>query len=596
MKWLHDEGYTDCFLVPGGNAMYLIDAAQDRFRCVPFVHEVGAAIAAEYFNESEPQKRKAFVLVTAGPAVTNITTAINSAWVDSRELLVIAGQANSFDLAPAGSRQRGFQEADPVRLLEPITKCSARVEPNIGGDDFLRKIRLGTAPRKGPVFLEVCLDHSRTEVSQSGPGDSKSTNADKPTHFKTSTDFTDQHVAEVVEMLTASQRPLVLLGGQVSRAEARTLLPLLGLLRIPLAATLNGFDRVPGEYEFYCGVPSWYGSRWANAIVQQADLVLALGTRLGVLETGYNWQGYAPLAKIVRVDVDSDGMSSGRPKVFLDVTGNPREFASAVFSQISSDETENWNEWRDTVANIRRGLEGVDPANRAGDDFVEFMSLVGKIAQESLPDDAIIPSSSGGAWEGTMRSYTPKEGQIIISSKGLASMGYGLSGAIGVSLAHPSRRVILIEGDGGFAQNYQELGTLVAQSATIKIFLIDNQGQASIRANQKANFNGRTVGCDADCGLGLPNWADIARAYGIHPFLLTRETIESDEFSLAMSSQRTEFFIVRCDPNQINFPRISTTVDDRGLATSNPLHEMTPPLTMELRSKYLPHLSPSREE
>ena len=156
MDWLAEAGYTHCFYVSGGNVMHLLESASHRFTCIPFVHEVGATIAADYFNEISKAGQKSFVIVTAGPGLTNAITGIVGAWTDSRELLIIGGQAKSSELSKGKFRQIGFQEIDGVTLCSSVTKASIRVDSQISKKELFELINLSKSPRKGPVFIEVC--------------------------------------------------------------------------------------------------------------------------------------------------------------------------------------------------------------------------------------------------------------------------------------------------------------------------------------------------------------------------------------------------------------------------------------------------------
>ena len=158
MNWLNELGYTHCFFVAGGNSMHLLNSARQKMECVPFVHEVSAGIAAEYFNEARSEGQRAFVLVTAGPGMTNLVTALAGAYLESRELLVLGGQVKSTDLATGGLRQRGIQEIDGVSIARPITKCSLRIEQPISKKSFTDAVVAGVSGRPGPVFLEFCSD------------------------------------------------------------------------------------------------------------------------------------------------------------------------------------------------------------------------------------------------------------------------------------------------------------------------------------------------------------------------------------------------------------------------------------------------------
>ena len=155
--WLKELGFTHCFFVAGGNIMHLVASASKRFKCIPVVHEVTAGIAAEYFNESSGAAR-AFAMVTAGPGLTNIVTALGGAWLESRELLVIGGQVKTADLSHGALRQRGIQEICGVDIARPITLHAALLDDVIAQQTFVRYVQDGATARKGPVFLEIPLD------------------------------------------------------------------------------------------------------------------------------------------------------------------------------------------------------------------------------------------------------------------------------------------------------------------------------------------------------------------------------------------------------------------------------------------------------
>ena len=165
---------------------------------------------------------------------------------------------------------------------------------------------------------------------------------------------------------------------------------------------------------------------------------------------------------------------------------------------------------------VRDALPLVEPVNHTGEGYLSPYVFAEKLSALTKPDDLVIPCSSGSAFTVMMQTFAQKLGQRIVSNKGLASMGYGLAGAIGAALAANGRRTILVEGDGGFTQNLQELGTVVANKLNLKIFLFDDNGYASIRMTQKNYFGGRYVGCDIATGLGIPNWELLFPAYSDH--------------------------------------------------------------------------------
>jgi acetolactate synthase-1/2/3 large subunit len=206
-------------------------------------------------------------------------------------------------------------------------------------------------------------------------------------------------------------------------------------------------------------------------------------------------------------------------------------------------------------------------------------------------DEVIIPCSSGAAaYESAMRIISNKGNQLMITSHAMASMGYGLSGAIGAALAHTNKKTIMFEGDGGFAQNLQELGTAIINNLNIKIFIMDNSGYQSIRGNQKNSFSGHYVGCDLNTGLGLPDWEKIGIAFGSKTFVVTSDTAFNEEFLSLFNSPGLVTFIVKIDPEQTYWPRIMSTINANGNVISNPLHQMNPPLSDSDNFKYIKYI------
>jgi acetolactate synthase-1/2/3 large subunit len=280
--WLVELGYTHCFFVAGGNIMHLLDGARTRFTCVPVVHEVAAGIAVEYFNEAGGMGR-AFAMVTAGPGVSNIITAMSGAWLESRELLVIAGQVKSEDLATGGVRQRGIQEIDGVGLAAPVAKHSAQMKKPMPKAEFVSLVNAGSTGRPGPVFIELCLD------AQGAPP-LKEKAAEVKTQINAVASETE--VDLVVIQLKSAQRPILLIGGGVSRKSAHALQTELTSSGIPVMTTWNAADRIDAAHPSYLGRPNTWGQRAANLLVAQADLIIAVGTRLGMQQTGFNWQQF----------------------------------------------------------------------------------------------------------------------------------------------------------------------------------------------------------------------------------------------------------------------------------------------------------------
>jgi acetolactate synthase I/II/III large subunit len=582
VDWLVEEGYTHCFFVGGGNVMHLLESARTRMICVPVIHEVAASIATEYFNELADGEQKAFTLVTAGPGVTNLVTGVAGAWLESREQLIIAGQARTDALSRGLVRQIGHQEVDGAGIMRPITKISETIEEPLDRATFLEKARVGGSGRKGPVFLEFCLDVTGQIVDESTLTTSNGGEAAAMKKPETS------DVENLLALLREAERPLFLFGAGVDRNFVRVNINKIERLGYPVATTWNGADRFPNEHDLYAGRSNTYGMRWSNVLVQQSDLVIALGTRLGLQQTGFNWQKFVPVGKLVQVDIDLGELQKDTPRKDLAINADANEVLGQLIELAPQLENE---EWRLFVQKVKDLLPVVEEANVRSAEYIEAFDFVSKLNEVTLASDQIIPCSSGGAFTTMMQAYFLKSDQRMLTDKGLASMGYGLSGAIGASFSNPTKRTVLVEGDGGFAQNLQEIGTVSVNQLNLKMFIFSNQGYASIRTTQKSYFNGNYVGCDRETGLGFPDWGKLFEAYDIPCHVMTKEYFESPVALSLLNSQGPAAFIVTLDPEQIFYPKVTSKVLDNGMMESNPIHLMTPELPVDVANiayRYLP--------
>jgi acetolactate synthase-1/2/3 large subunit len=322
-------------------------------------------------------------------------------------------------------------------------------------------------------------------------------------------------------------------------------------------------------------------------LLQQADLLVALGTRLSLQQTGFNWQQFVPIGQVIQVDCDSAELSKGHPRVALSVCGD----ANFVLQSLAAAAMEPRVEWLRFCREVRQALPLVEPVNNTGEGFLSPYTFMEQISRLLNGSDVIIPCSSGSAFTVMMQTFAQKDGQRIVTNKGLASMGYGLSGAIGAAFAANGRRTILVEGDGGFLQNLQELGTVSVNNLNLKMFIFDDNGYASIRMTQKNYFGGSYIGCDTATGLGIPKWDRLFAAYDI-PLLTLRPGFDRDPaFLAALQSPGPSAFLVKIDPEQTYFPKISSRVTASGGMESNPLHLMSPELDKEIAAKVFRYLS-----
>jgi len=563
--------------------MHLLDSVRNTMTCVPFVNEVGAAIAAEYFTEaSSNTERKAFVLVTAGPGLTNTITALASAWVESRELLVIGGQVKSSDLANGEVRQRGIQEVDGIAATLPFTKSRLRITEPTEKDLVLTAIRTGSSGRKGPVFLEITLDAQGAPALAEGAVAPMVGLADP-------IQVSQIQVDQVSSLLKAATRPVLLIGSGVSRAGAKKLRSQLEHIGSPVMLTWNASDRYPEDFELNFGRPNIWGQRYSNVLIQQSDLVIAVGTRLGMQQTGFYWEQFVPNGKVVQVDIDLSELMKSHPRKHLTVEADAEMFLSKLADAVK--EPLQVGGWLSFCREVKSLLPTSEEVNKPNYGYINPFELMLEISEVAEEGDFVIPASSGASFTVAMQTFKLKNNQTVITNKGLASMGYGLSGSIGASIFGQNSRTWLFEGDGGFAQNLQELGTVAAQKLNLKMFIMANNGYASIRMTQRNYFNGSWIGCDTATGLGLANLEALASAYSID-FIRLSESKEERRMQLTQIKDGAGPILVEVpiDPEQSYFPKISSIALPNGSMRSNPLHLMDPELPLDVKDSVFKYL------
>ncbi len=583
-EWLVELGYTHCFFVAGGGIMHLLDGFRNRFECIPVVHEMTAGICAEHFNECVRNDQRAFALVTTGPGLTNIVTAVAGCYVEHRELLVISGQVKSTDLLTYPERQRGVQEVDGSAICAPITLRSECLRVPISRSRFQSLARLAQGPHPGPVVIEVCLDVQGAEVDPES--------LCKDTDLASSLEIIPQEddIAHMAKLVNGAHRPLVLIGGLVSREAAWKALPIFERLGLPVATTTSAIDRVPTSSPVFAGRPgTWGGQRAANLVLAQADVILAFGVQLDLQQTGFNYLEYAPQAQLIHVFPSQTELDRVGPPAQRKILASPDAALTALLPGLLWEDVDDWGDY---VRDVRALVPSLEPANTNRPGFINSFFFLKNLSRATQPSDLLALCSSGGTFTGALQNYEVAPGQIATTSAAHASMGYGLATAVGAAFTDRSRRVVLTEGEGGFAQNLQELAVVTRYSLPIKIFLLENAGYASIRATQKKFFNGAYIGCDPETGLAFPDWEKLFGAYDIPCRFLREDEVGEDTLhELLENRSGPEAWIVQVDPNQPNWPAVTTVLSTNGSLISSPLYDMLPKLPDELLARvgrYLP--------
>ncbi len=566
------------FLLPGGGCMHLIDSVG---RCgdieyICCLHEQGCAFAAEAYGEFA--NRLSCTLVTSGPGGTNTLTGVACAWIESSPCLFLSGQAKRADLIesrPMPVRSLGPQEVDIVSVVRPITKSAVRVvDPNRIRWELERACWLATNGRPGPVWIDLPLDVQAVDI------DPAKLEGFVPPPRAESSDL-KANVSFIMDALGKAKRPVIYAGNGVRTAgvldEFRKWTARLG---VPVLLSWKASDFLDDTDPHYIGRPGAIGQRAANFVQQKADFVLALGVRLDLPSIAFNPQGFAPKARKILVDIEPAELSKfvGMEATMMcaDLGDLFPALAGASVEYTRQPEQDHWLSFcRDLVAKYPVVLPEhyTTPPG-----YVSTYALVETIANALTETDVLVPGSSGPCSDIFYQAFRVKLGQRILNAPGLGAMGTGLPGTIGACLAAGRRRVVNLNGDGGFQLNIQELETVHRLGLPIKYFIVDNNGYRSIVAMQRTHFQGRLVGSDPTSQLTMPNMEAIAAAYGIKSFTVDDVRKLPEVVRTVLDTPGPVICIVKTSADEKTAPRVSSQLREDGTIVSMPMEDMSPVL------------------
>lgn len=568
--FLRGKEVKHIFMLPGGGAMHLVDSLGKSgidYTCVQ--HEQAAACAAEAYGQHT--NRPGVVLVTSGPGATNAITGVTAGWIDSTPMFIISGQAKRADLiGNKGVRQIGNQEVQIVEMVKPITKYAVQI---LNPDDIRyhleRAYYEAVTGRMGPVWLDIPLDVQATVIDEDSlpgyiPDISIETNW-------------DEELERCIELIRESMKPLILAGNGVKSAEAENLLEkFLSKVNIPVCTTWKSLDMFDEEHPLYVGHPGGMGDRGANFILQESDLLIILGSRVDNSITAFNEENFAPKAKKIIVDIDVNEINKFTMPFEISINADVGYFLTQFNQKIERIQFDTRNDWISHCKEIRKKYPVVIPEHHAVKDRISIYHFIDILSDTLNDKDVIVPESSGGAAEITCQAFRIKKGQKMKHAAGLGSMGFGLPYAVGSCIANEKRRTVLINGDGAFQLNIQELETLARLRLPIKIFIINNGGYASIRAMQRRNFAGHLVASDEDSGISMPNISKIAEAYGIKVWQAYTNSELDQILPAILDGGEPELCEMFTLPDETVSPRVMTTVLEDGTLVSSTLDNMWP--------------------
>ena len=454
--FLKQKNVCHVFMLPGGGAMHLVDSVgRSGIEYVAFMHEQGASIAAESY--AQHTNTPGVVLVTSGPGSTNAITAVTAGWIDSTPMFILSGQAKRTDLVgDRGVRQIGSQEVQIISMVSCITKYAVQVlEPETIRYHLERAWYEATTGRPGPVWLDIPLDVQGSMIDEM----SLSGYSSEDESILSDQNMITSAAKETLALLKEARKPLFLAGNGIKLSGAESACKkLVKKLNIPVQTTWKAIDMFSENDPNYAGHPGIMGDRGANLILQEADLLISVGSRLDTSLTAFNDRNFAKNAKKIIVDIDTNEISRMDMEKKVALSCDAGVYLNEVLHLIEDDKDiikiaeleKAYEPWLSYCKKMRETYPVIQKRHREGADYVSSYYFIDRLCDLLTPEDIIVPESSGQPGEITYQAFRIKYGQKMKNAAGLGSMGFGLPYAIGACIAHHHRRTILINGAGAF--------------------------------------------------------------------------------------------------------------------------------------------------
>jgi acetolactate synthase-1/2/3 large subunit len=575
-RFLAARGVRHVFEVTGGGAMHLNDSlgacADIEYICT--LHEQAAAMAAESY--AKVTNGLGVCLVTAGPGGTNALTGVAGAWLDSTPMLVLSGQAKRADLkGHSGVRQMGVQEVDIVAMATPVTKYAVTVmEPADIRFHLERAVHQACTGRPGPVWLDLPVDVQGAMIDEAtlrgyDPA------ADAPQGLASPEEIRAA-VRRTIDLLNSAERPVVLIGNGVRLAGARaSMRELVERLGLPVLTTWPAHDMVPDDHPLMVGRPGPLAPRGANFTLQNADWLLALGARLDLVVTGYAPRLFARAARKVMVDIDAAELRKLDDVIDVPVCADVAQFIDEMTRQLDAVRPQPRDSWTARWQDWRRKYPVVLPEYRHLAGAVSTYVLGEALSEATAADEVIVSGSSGAGIEIFCLAVRLQEGQRLFLTTALGAMGNGIPGLIGACVGNGGRRTICVDGDGGLQLNIQELETARRLKLPIKLFVLNNDGYASIRTSQSRYF-GRLAGADATSGVTLPPLRGVVEAYGLPYARIDTDTDLGERVRELLDAPGPLVIEVMTPREEPRAPSLSSMRRPDGSMASKPLEDLWP--------------------
>ena len=541
IELLRQEGVSQIFGIVGSSFLDILDPLYDRddIRFIGVRHEQGAALMADGY--SRISGAPSVCLATNGPGILNLTYGIASAYVAHSPVVV---------LAPSASRDHqhrdSTQEFDQVSLFRPITKAAFQINKGERLPDAMRHaFRVATSGKMGPVLLDIprdLLPGGEIELELLPPNTYRS----GQTRSRGDRDLIDK----AANLLLAARHPVILAGGGVQWSDAaEEVTRLADLIGAAIVTSYGRADAVPNDNPHFLGHLGRLGSVEGIEAVRQADLILAVGTRLGQSTTFYDSRFIPEGAQIVQIEIDPEEIGRNYP-VAVGIEGDAKSVTQGLIEKVQEGEPRPNRQWLEDIGDwYARRKERLEEEGRQGSMPVKPQRVYAEL-RKVMPLDAIVALDAGlvpNLGQDRLQFY---QAHSLLMSLDLGGLGFSFPASLGAKLAAPERPVINFNGDGGFLFNAQELETAVRYGLNVVTVILNNGSWGSEKAYQRYAFNERYVGADTI----NPRFDKYAELFGAKGFYVEHPGDIGAAFLEALQADGPSIIEIPVDPDELPRP------------------------------------------
>ena len=567
--YLKEKGIEVVFGIIGSANSHIFDSINKLgyTKIINTHHEQAAVLAmGAYYRASG---KLSATIVTAGGGATNAVTGVVGNWADSIPGIIISGQENyNYVSTQEALRMYGTQGLNITKMVSEVTKKAIAFDDQMDIQTILETLdHITSVGRPGPVWLDIPMNLQAKMVNK------RDWDFIEPVKIETDIEL-------IIDEINKSKRPVIVGGNGIRLAGAKKQFnQLLDYTKIPTLLTWSGIDLLDNNNPNFFGRFGLYGQRAANFIVQNADLVLVLGSRLALPQVGYDFSQFARGAKIIVVDIDE-----------LEGTKYPVDFVwgdcKEVIDSLIQSSYMIWGykeEWVKHCNELKTKYPLVEEDHK-DNGYLNSYKFITKMS-DYLKDDHIVVTDMGTALLSGHQNIKLKPNQTMFTSQGLGEMGYGLPAALGAALACPNKPVLCMNCDGGMMMNIQELHTIIENDLPIKIIIFNNDGYLMIKHTQKMLFKGDYVSVNKKTGIGLPKYNKVMPAFGYKYYDIKSWDNFDQVMSYFINEPGPACLEVFMDPEQDFIPKVKGVRNEDHTILAPPIEEMSPLLSYGIIEK-----------